>query len=51
MAVLGTALPGTDCNGVEAPVVFIEKGGRRVLTVEVLRSEGSCGSMEMALSF
>lgn len=51
MVVLGPALPGIGCRAVEVPVVPIENGGGRVLRVEVLRREGSCGSMAMALSF
>lgn len=51
MVVLGPALPGIGCRGVDALMVLVEKGGRRVLRVEVLRREGSCGSMAMAPSF
>lgn len=51
MVVLGPALPGIGLSGVETPVVLVERGGRRLVRVEVMRREGSCGSMAMAPSF
>lgn len=46
------ALPERGCRGVDAPVVEVERGGRRVLRLAVLlRREGSCGSMAIAPSF
>lgn len=47
----GPALPDSGCNGAETPAVLVERGGRRVERVEVLRRDGSSGSMEMAPSF
>lgn len=32
-------------------VVLVERGGGREVRVEVLRRDGSCGSMEIAPSF
>ena len=49
MVVEGPALPGSGCGGVEAPVVEVEREGRRC--VLLCRREGSCGSMEMDPSF
>lgn len=52
IVVEGTALLEMGWRGVEVPVVEVERGGRRVLSVEVLlRREGSWGSMAMAPSF
>jgi hypothetical protein len=47
----GPALPESGCRGVDAPAVLVERGGGRVERVEVLRRDGSSGSMEMAPSF
>jgi len=51
MVVEGPALPERGCRGVEAPVVEVERGGRRVLRLLLLRREGSCGSGWMEPSF
>ena len=51
IVVEGPALPERGCSGVGAPSVLDERGGRRVLRVLLLRSEGSCGSGWMAPSF
>lgn len=45
----GPALPGTGCRGVEAPVVEVDREGRRC--VLLWSREGSCGSIAMAPSF
>lgn len=47
------ALPERGCRGVDAPVVEVERGGRRVVRLAVLlfRREGSWGSMAIAPSF
>lgn len=47
----GPAFPESGCRGVELPVWGAESGGGRVVSVDVFRREGSCGSMEMAPSF
>lgn len=47
----GPALPESGCKGADMPVVLVERGGRRVERVEVLRRDGSSGSIEMAPSF
>jgi len=51
MVVEGPALPERGCKGVEAPVVDVERGGRRVVRLLLLRREGSCGSGWMEPSF
>ena len=47
----GPALPESGCKGVDMLAVLVVRGGRRVERVEVLRRDGSSGSMEMAPSF
>lgn len=49
MVVEGPGLPDGGGRGVEAPVVEVEREGRRC--VLLCRREGSCGSMAMAPSF
>jgi len=49
IVVEGPALPDGGWRGVEAPVVEVEREGRRC--VLLWRREGSCGSMAMAPSF
>lgn len=51
MVVEGPALPERGFSGVGPPVVVDVRGGRRVLRMLLLRSEGSWGSGWMAPSF
>lgn len=51
IVVEGTAFPESGCKGVELPVCRAESGGGRVVSVDVFRREGSCGSMEITPSF
>jgi len=51
MVVEGPAFPESGCRGVEAPVVEVERGGRRVERDVLFRRDGSCGSGWMAPSF
>ena len=51
IVVEGPAFPERGCRGFGPPVVLVDRGGRRVLRVWLLRSEGSCGSGWMAPSF
>lgn len=45
------ALPDNGCRGVEFPVEEAEIGGRRVPREALFKSDGSCGSIEIAPSF
>ena len=47
----GPALPESGCKGADMLAALVVRGGRRAERVEVLRRDGSSGSMEMAPSF